>query len=163
MSVVQVAAIAHMRQRVPVRRRLGPHDRRRPRWSRSSRGLRTSGVFRWVSVRRGLIRPGMMPAWIPFLSDISSPREKARPDRTHEAARRRTSSSTRLSVPSWSSRPQRPQLRTLAATSENRWRRAHATPGRTTWPGRLPVNTSLPFTIGTPFTIVHATPCGRAE
>ena len=37
------------------------------------------------------------------------------------------------------------------------------TPGRTTWPGRFSVSTSPSFTIGTPFTIVQATPFGRAE
>jgi hypothetical protein len=75
--------------------------------------------FTKVVVRVGFTRPGTNPSWIPSASDKGSPSPNACPDTTAAAPRRRAASSIRFKVPSSSSGPQRPQLRTLAATSVN--------------------------------------------
>ena len=70
-------------------------------------------------VRVGLTRPGTKPIWIPSSADRGSPRAKASPSRTAAVPRSRAARSIRLSVPSWSPAPQRPQLDTRAATWVN--------------------------------------------
>ncbi len=82
-------------------------------------GSGPSGLFTWIIVRVGFTRPSTNPSWIPSASDKGSPSPKACPDTTAAAPRRRAASSIRLSVPSSSSGPHRPQLRTRAATSVN--------------------------------------------
>ena len=82
-------------------------------------GSSDSGTLTYDMVRKGLKRAGTTPFWIPSASDRARPRGKARPVRTQPAALSRTSSVTKLSVPSWSSSPQRPQFLTLAAIAVN--------------------------------------------
>ena len=70
-------------------------------------------------VRVGLTRPSMKPSWMPSSADRGSPRANASPSRTDATPRRRAARSMRLSVPSWSSGPHRPQLETRAAKAAN--------------------------------------------
>ena len=79
-------------------------------------GSPVMGAFTMIIVRSGLVRPGMAPVCGPsaFSGMLSTWR---RPVRISAAALRTTSSVIRLRVPISSSSPQRPQLRTLAASS----------------------------------------------
>src|SRR5712692_249989 len=69
-------------------------------------------IISWV----GLSRPGIAPVWGPW-SSMGRPRASRVPVLISAAAARTTSSVMRLSVPISSSSPQRPQLRTRAASS----------------------------------------------
>src|SRR5579871_4319794 len=80
-------------------------------------GSALSGSFTATIVRVGFTRPGTNPAWIPSASERGSPSANASPETTAAAASRRAAASIRFSVPTSSSGPHRPQLRTRAATS----------------------------------------------
>src|SRR3954471_3573176 len=81
-------------------------------------GVPVNSALTCVIVRCAFTRPGTPPICGPF-SSSGNDRENRLPVRTHAAPRRTAASSTRLSVPSSSASPHRPQLETCAARSVN--------------------------------------------
>ncbi len=118
-AVVERAPVAHVCQSVPMRGALQRHD------DDILVGADPFGVVgqRHVHIRHGAhrveARPARHPSGSPRPPTGPGPGGTPVPVRTQPAARRRTSSVTKLSVPSWSSWPQRPQFLTLAAIAVN--------------------------------------------
>ena len=85
-------------------------------WKTSGSALGSRGSLRAIIVLVGLSRPGMNPTWMPSASRGTAS-GKVFPVRMQSPAARTASWVIRLRVPSSSSSPQRPQLRTRAEIS----------------------------------------------